>query len=310
MKITKLIETRLDIKDMSNIFNANYDNNLLNELKKRFVKRCYKSIYILDITKIIKRSKLKCKNKVLDGSLYIDILFEVDGLIYEKEEVIHNCKIIQINNNIMHAKSEFTSLQIKNISGLNIFKESEEIPVIVNMVRYNIFIDEISVSAIPFIPFEKVPTVYKITNTALDLENIKEIEAKIKKLEIELKTHAKNSKPVFTFFRNLIYPFKKEKKNYGLKKSINIDSFKSLSEDDLLYRPDLYLDDDSIFVVNGVSELKDIAVLNINNNELLIKMFNDYYKSLSTLIGFLKNYDSDKIKSKSYLWKSYEFLKK
>lgn len=152
MKIKKIYEVRLDI-ETKHMFSPDIDATIIYLLNNKYNNKCFKSFYILSVTKIIKRGSITCKNKVLDGTMYVDVMFEAEGIIYEKNEIIHKCKIIQIgNNNIIHAKSEYASIQIRNITNIDIFKENDEIPVIVNLVRYKMFLSEVTISAIPFIP--------------------------------------------------------------------------------------------------------------------------------------------------------------
>jgi hypothetical protein len=91
----------------------------------------------------------------LDGEAYVDILFEVSGIVYEEEEIIHNCKIIEIINDSMIAKSEYASIQIKIINNITVFKKGEEIPIIVKKVAYKPFENGIAIVAIPFVPIIK-----------------------------------------------------------------------------------------------------------------------------------------------------------
>ena len=172
MKVSKILETRIDVKDSSDIFCSNYDLKLLNLLRIKYKNRCFKGIFILDVKNIVRRSSLRCKNKVLDGSTYVDISFEVIGIMYEYGDIIHKCKISHINNNgTMFAKSEFASIYIKNVNGGNLFKIDDEIPVIVNMVGYTLYDKGISVSAIPLVPIIKKSTIFKVIKDEINDTN-------------------------------------------------------------------------------------------------------------------------------------------
>lgn len=312
MKVSKIIETRLDISSIDNIFCSDYDKTILNLLANKFQNRCYKSVFITSIDKIIKRSKMHCKNKLLDGSIYVDIMFECTAIIYEKQEVIHNCKIIQINNNgIMHAKATNTSLQIKNIDGVNIFKENEEIPVIVKMARYNIFEDEISVSAVPLIPIIQDVIIFKIKNQSANSKNdyskddySKDL-ADINDLEKKLKDIKTKNKSVYNFFRELLYPYKTFQKYKSIEISIKV--LESLKENQFVYKPISYLDNNVIVIEN---ENENNQVLIIEQHELINRLLFEYKKNLLYFLGFLENYNSEeKIKNKSSVWALYKHLK-
>jgi len=259
------------------------------------------------------------KNKVLDGSVYIDISFEVSGIVYEKEEIIHNCSIIQINDNgTMHAKSEHASIYIKNskeLADLLIFKKMDLIPVIVVASRYQIYDTEISISAVPLIPILKKSVVYKIVDHIAvsdefdrsDIKKIVDLDS-IKKLESDIVKASKN-KNVYNSFRKLLYPYKEYKKVIsGSVKKISLDGFSGLKTGDLVHKPVNYLDDDTYLILT--SDHKIDTQLEIEKSELEIKLFNDYYKSMITLLEFCQNYDTaDKVKAKNKVWSLYNSLK-
>ena len=326
MLIKKILETRLDIANTNDIFCADYGKNALLLLKDKYTKRCFKSVYVLDVLHIIKRSAIHCKNKVADGSGYMDVTFEVSGIIYEKGEVIHNCKIIQINNNgIMHAKSEHASLFIKNIDDTVIFKEMDEIPVIVNMAKYGMYETEISVSSYPFMPLPKKSIILKIIDDSSDLsksDKITEsigldISTELKKLESEITKIKKTNKPIYEFFKDLIYPYKSFVKIAGTSNIITYDNLsKTLAHDDLVYKPESYLDDNTYLTLNSVEKSKieslytDTVLIEVNKNDFIIHLLNEYSKNLSQFLGFLQMYDTKKkIADKKPIWSLYHHLK-
>lgn len=322
MKIKKILEVRLDISNIKDIYSPNYTNTYFQILKDKYVNHCYQSIYILDILRIVRRHDQLCKSKVLDGYTYIDISFEVLGLIYEKGEVIHNCKIIQITNNgTMHAKSEYASIYIKNTESFGIFKEMDEIPVIVNMAQYNIMDTEVSISAVPFIPIINMPTIYKIIDTSADSEYIVPSfnYDDIKQLEKAICKISSSKQKVFKFFRDLIYPYKTHKTvSYGKKHIIDsINSLSNLKNNDLLYSPISYIDDNTYLIIDEsnigkiTSEYPDIVTLNINKDDYILHVLTAYKNRLLQFIDFLQVYDTiEKIQDKSSIWKIYIMLKK
>lgn len=323
MHIVKVLETRIDLHDINDMFCADYNKNILEKLKIQYVGRCFKSMLILDILKIIRRSSPMSKNKVLDGSVYIDISFEVSGVVYEKEEIIHNCSIIQINDNgTMHAKSEHASIYIKNskeLADLLIFKKMDKIPVIVVASRYQIYDTEISISAVPLIPILKKSIIYKIvdhveyddsdkSDLSDDLNKVIDLES-IKKLESDLAKVSKN-KTIYNSFRKLLYPFKDYKRvKDGSVKNISVDGFSELNVGDLVYKPIDYLDEKNYLLLNDKHKVEGIE-LEIEKSELEIKLFNEYYKNMKTLLEFCQTYDTaDKVKELNKVWMLYNSLK-
>jgi len=315
MKIIKVVETRIDIRDITDMFCSNYDAKFLQILRNLYVRKCFKSIYILEINKIISRSDIHCKNKVLDGSTYIDISFEVTGVIYEKGEIIHNCRIIQINNNgTMHAKSEYASIKIKNVDGLVVVKENDTMPVIVHEHRCNIFEEEISILAIPFIPIVKQPIIYNITGTTKDISHI--FDFNLLQNTIKELNSAKTNKTVYKFFTELIYPYKILQKIDFQKKDITLENLNTIASGDLLYSPETYLDCDTVCILTQANkekilQLPEATILDINKNDYILYVLTDYLRRLQTLQEFLTIYDTrDKIKEKDQIWSLYKLFKK
>ncbi len=319
MKVRKILESRIDINNINDIICSDYDKNILQILKNKYENRCFKSVYILEITNIIARSSLHCKNKVLDGTVYLDVTFEVVGIVYDKGDIIHNCKIVQINNNyIMHAKSQYASLRINNITKVDIFKENDEIPVIVSMARYNIYDNEIPIIAVPLIPLTKKIILYNITepltnqNSILEEFDIDNLKTSIKAVE----KHKQNKK-IYEFFKDLLYPLKKVEKIYGTQKEISIDNLLNIQENDTYYTGYRYLDNNTYSQIdeNDVEKIKkdyeETAIVNISKKEFILNTLHEYMRDLNIFTEFLETYDTiEKINSKTIIWKLYKTFKK
>ena len=329
MKVVKILETCLDIKDINDMFCSNYNEKMMQILKSKFKNHCYKSIYILDILRIVKRSELKCKNKVLDGDVYIHISFEVSGIIYEKGDIIHGCSIVQINNNgTIHAKSKYASIYIKNIDGLTVFKEKDEIPVIVNTARYSIFETEISVSAVIFMPIVKKSIIFRILDKGESESNSASKDAIEKMVNLQLlqdlQDHVKSKKtasflPIYKTIRETIYPFKnpKNQKTYGKTLNIDLSLIDEISDSDLVYNPTSYMDNTTISLISE-SDVKLIerqypstTIVEINRMDYVVHTLNELIKNLEQFAEFLETYNTiTKFKSAQKIWAIYTLLKK
>lgn len=314
MKIEKILEARLDITDTNHMFSQNYDKIFLDMLKQKYNRKCYKSILITDVIKIIKRSNIYCKSKVLDGSMYVDIQFLVSGIIYEQEEIIHKCKIIQIHSNgIMHAKSEYAAIQISNIEGMNIFKENEEIPIIVKRVKYNLFENEITILAFPLIPLKKKIVLYKANTELNDInKQSSELLEEITTLLKDIDKYKKSYKESYEFFTTLLYPFKNNITLKADKIKIGSDLFKKLNNN-IVTNSYSYLLDDFVYILNEKTKeslFENIPIIEIPFDELVIRILSDYKKNIITVKEFIETYDSkEKIKASSHIWSVFKMLK-
>lgn len=289
----------------------------LNLLKKKFINRCYKSVFILDILEIVNRSGLNCKAKALDGNVYLDVQFKALCLVYENGEIVHNCKIIQIlSKNVILAKSEHCSIQIKNPTKIDIFKENDEIPVIVNVSRYPLFDSEISISSIPLIPTFKNSVIYVVdSNTAPIESDSKEMESLLDEIKDIKKSIEKYDKKAIKFFVELLYPYKKYKSYKSLGDVLSIQDLSKLNDNDNIYISDRYLNDDSYYKFPANFDVEKLDLLEaikttISLGELKFKLIFEHKKDLTTLLEFLQEYNIEKIKKNSIIWQIYNSLKK
>ncbi len=308
MYTEKIIETRLDLDDVNEIFCKNYDDMLLTKLRNKFSKICYKSCFILDVKKIIDRSRIRCKNKVLDGSMYIDVVFLADVLIYETHEVIHNCKILKIDNGIIHAKAENVALQIKNNKNIEIFKVDQNIPVIVMSQGYNPFLSEISILAIPLQPIKK-PKIcysYKGMDDHIDEKHLEYEMSEIAKFEQTLADIKTKNSNIYSFFIETLYPFAQPQQQDKSTTIVPIKKITTIDADTVIFRPTSKLDDDGVHT----TQIFDDCVVYMNRHDIMLKMLFDYKKDLYKLHGFLTTYDTiEKMKDTKVIWQMYKILK-
>ena len=311
MRITKKLETRLDISS-NNMYCSDYNKNFMKILKNKYLNRCYKSIYITDILQILNRSPIHCKTKTLDGEAYVDILFEVSGIVYEEEEIIHNCKIIEIINDSMIAKSEYASMQIKIINNITVFKKGEEIPIIVKKVAYKPFENGIAIVAIPFVPIIKPVIYYKISSDSIQVNKSTQLfDFKNLDKTIDTLKSLRKNKISYKFFLEFIYPYKKYRQTPGKGISLTLENLNKLKKGDIVYQPEAYLDDDNYFLLSDkdADKLK-LMFVEIDKNQLIFHILNLYEKRLIKLIEFIQIYNSkEKIKEKENVWKMYDLFK-
>jgi hypothetical protein len=312
MLITKIIETRLDINDPKLIFTRDYNDTIAKLFKERYINKCYYSMYILELVEIIKKSSIKCKNNALDGTLYVDIECKVKGIIYEKGEIIHDCKVVRLLEDIAYCKSKYSSLQVIT-NGIPL-SEGQVIPVIVNMQRYNISVDEISVSGVILQPDPEV-VVYKCEN-GNSLIDWRDIEDEIKEVQLtynELTKEAKGKEDVYKFFNELLYPYKKY---YKSEKLTFADDLKNLNDnagplvDSNLYLFRLARLDEGHFYKGIPSKGIKYSIVTMNLIDALFSMIIGYKKDISNLLGFIRTYsDIEKVESNKLIWKSFNVKK-
>ena len=293
----KTFETYIDLSNNNDIYTINLTKTLLHILNNTIVGKCFKSSYIMEITRIIKHSEIYMSYE-LDGSAYVCIQFECKVLIYHKGEVIVDCLIKKIeSNNQIHAESKYANIQIKNAE-LAPIKENDISPVIVNMVKYIPGKHLIAVMASPFIPIQTDVIMYKIINTDGNNDKwIEEQEMNISKLEANL---ASQSADVFKFFKSLLTV---ESKNTN---KINLKDIKSLKSG-VLYRDISCKYLSKCLYVQSVDQPTVVQSLDNIYKILLV----DYEKELKIIQTLCQTYSTmQKINNNSKIWNTYNIYKR
>lgn len=316
MFIKKVLETYIDITNPINIFSGDIEKMLIDKLHEKFVNKCYMSCLIIKINKIIKRSYIYM-NDTLEGDCNINIMFEVDAIEYIKNEIITGCKIIKKESNgIVLAMSKYAGIQINIPDNLSIFKEGDDIPVIVKMVRYNINQTSISILATPFMPNTEPIIYYKIIDTLSKPEEniIKSLLSQINNEELTIQNIDSNSKKIYSFFNNLLS-----------NKSQEIDYKKLFSEKSSEFKISNILNIKSGIVFNNGLDFSNPVIINItdyknNSDEKLIEesafiafstILTNHLCNLQSINGFIKYYPKiENIKKNKNIWQLYSSMKK
>ena len=281
MIIKKILESYIDISDPKEMFSNDKESMLINKLTEKFVGICYMSCYIIKINKIIRRSYIYM-NDTLNGDSHISIMFEVDAIIYNTNEIINGCLIIKKElNGIIHGKSEYAGIQISTQPNMSIFKEGDIVPVIVKRVRYNINQSSVSVLAMPFIPIKPELIRYNITDT-INKNQIIELNNLITQIKTDTEKNNKLSssdKKIYNFFNDLLSQ-KISKPDKHIKK-INITQILELKSC-IIYKLENVFDDPFVYYESSDSDKKDSKTKDSDKKDSSISNGFLYEKSEST----------------------------
>jgi hypothetical protein len=243
MLTKKIIQVGVDLLDVNHIYNPNKEEFLMNALKTKYVNKCYQSILIKKISLIIKHSLTYINTASINGVCYINVLFEVEGIIISPGTICHGCVVESTNNTgiiidnpnisgMLLANSTFsiyqTNQQTKNYinSIMRSLSRSLIIPVIVLEAKYETGQNKITINGIPFIPIAIGTIIYEVkqesdTNTV----DAKKMETLLEQLLEEYKLHLKliktNNKGRNFFKENVMNPFKKKFENSDLFSNCN-----------------------------------------------------------------------------------------
>lgn len=314
MRINKVFDIILNITDINHIFVKKFDDKLIELLSEKYLNRCFMSSYIVKINKIINRSLLELNQNDLDCSFNISVQFEAECLIYNKNEIILDMEIQEIvNNNIITKKDNILAL-IKNNQDLSIFKKGDKIPITVGKVKYSLGSDKISINSYPFIPILDNIKYYKINkldSSEIDLLN-DEILNSIKEEENVKLNILKNKNNNWNYFKELIYPYKKNIELKDIKNKVDLlELTKNLDkyENQIIEVNDKYDISDRIIILHKENEVNNY----IKNNMYLIiyDVLKKYYLNLKLINDLSNIYNTEKlIKENQTIFNIYTKYKK
>ena len=330
--IQKTIMCRLNLANVSVQFCPDYKQMRMDELQKQYVGYCSHGLFITRIVEILQSSQIRTNSKSSDGKMHVDILALVEGITYEKDEIIPDAKVAKITDTIAIATSKYASINI-NIGKINILKVGDITPVIVRMAQYNKFTDKIAVAANVFLPATK-PKQYMLAcegEYKQDAE-IQQLLTSINECKSRLDKLSTDEKKTVAHFNDLLYSAKKVEKYDTLKlngvnggkadiavqKTSIVDAENKIDDGVVLFVPESkYLDDvvyigrkfkyegdvwkhnNQVVLVSGVSSIDAYKIVLI-----------EHYKQLYTLIKLAETYpDKDAISKSGHIWKLYEMNK-
>jgi hypothetical protein len=310
MIVTKILETTIDLFDSKDIYTADVEAMLIKMLENRYKNKCFKSILILDIHKIIRYSDIKLVDNRLDGAAFINVQFEVKGVILVKGEILTDCKVTEIITTGIIVEHKYAGGLI--IPGqknqiYNIIKKGQKIPIIISDVRYNIGQTEISIRGIPFTPQHIKNIYYNIDYGLYEDEDVK-LKQLIDDYNNELKLHDEIKNKSYEFFKELLYPYKTYNKIKA--ENINID-FKTLSNINsgiVAYLSEEEKSDSFIYKIDKINDSKE--VINSSLYPALIDIINRRIMYLQNLRELVKYYNTkEKIQENMKYWQVCQMFK-
>jgi hypothetical protein len=297
MHITKVFTTTIDIVDCLEQY-TNIDVLIMKKLQDRYVKKCHMSMLILSVDKIIRRSSVHISSNRLDGSMYVDVEFAVSGVVFIAGEILHNCKIIEINAQTITAEHPYAIIKLQKTSlpvSDAIFKTlkiDQIIPVIVQLDRYMANKSTATMLATPYVPQPFANIVYSI-NKPLDDKQIEQLKSLLELVSDEEKKHSsiKDTKS-YAVFSTIMYPYL-NKQQFAKSKlyetmdlkpiDLNINAIQSISNGCIIYPSE---DQPNKRFFHG----KGIGTVQASLFMIVSSVVNKYLNYLQALRGFVETY--------------------
>jgi hypothetical protein len=295
--INKLIEVGIDVQNCIGLYTD--PNNIIQIARNRYVGRCFRSCYILNIENIKRQSECVINQDGPPSFGTLSIICEVRAIIYGIGEIINGCKVINKNQNgILICETDNTSIILAPHPMFKSIIEGQLISVRVVAVRYSNGADKISVSATPYLP-DKVNTVYKIGPVMPDMGDLfADILSKIKYEESEMIRLKTEKKKAWDTFDQLLYAYNDDQKPAAGAKVLNIKEIinggwgQYVSRDPKirLSTPDIYSYDTRDAIPPDAIIVADLTTPNV-----IIMMLDSYLSHLRTIREMINIYSTEEL---------------
>jgi len=300
MIIEKNIEVKLDIENETE-FCQDFENNIKKQLEEIYIGRCYNNILILQIKNILLHSDVMVQGTGARVYGSINITFTVSGIVYNYREGIVDATIIKKSNSTLLAENKYCKIfvQLTLVNNQNVLeglKEKQMIPVRTLDCRYDIKSPVISVFAELYKP--KTTTEYYDLSpfkpgdtTAYILKQISQTEAEYKELE------AKNTQRC-NFYINIYYAYVNQKKYEGVDL---LDLAKGEYTGPVKHSPQIRLNER---MIEKSEPIQSEFLKTKQNSELVVnQLLINYMNNLRFLIDLMTNFNEEKDKESSNLWR-------
>lgn len=308
MKVIKQLTTQIDIKDMGEAFSGDIQGVIMKHLEDRYVGQCHQSCLVIKILEIVRRSFAKISQMSLQGQIYINVDFRVEAIEYGKGEglTVQVKEIDDTYNYILSERESNTAVSMRRSKALRVVKVGQWLPIRVVSRKYQMRKTMITVTAVLYLLPQDPSYIFEIDpltkeekeELQIDLDDIKELEAQIKKI----------GKPLLKFFNDMLYPF--ETKKLTDRKG-NPSDMKKLSASGLLVRHERTDKmTPTIQVLKKTKEYNEQA--SKQPAKLVYKAFlNDYKLHLMMMIELCTEFKEKKLRdSHKNVWSIYKSYKK
>lgn len=306
MLIIKVIEVGLNIRDPINVYVDK--DNILRILEDRLLKRCHRGCFIEKINRIVKTTPCVINQDGSPGFGTIGVTVEVLATIYKPGEIINGCVVTNKDKNgIIICSTDKAFVMLKSHDILESIQRDQTISVRVGAASYKIGAEKIAVNAVPYL-LSSTPIVFKVSN-AINQVLLEETISKVKEEEMRSAELKKSDEKLWNYFDMLLYAYKTEQKSPPDAKTFNIvelatngvpNGITYLSRDPRINQstPQVY----------GFAELRSAPVgsiirPNLENDNVIILLLEDYYNHLRTIREMMGLYGSPAmIESHRNLW--------
>lgn len=198
--------TQWDTSDPTILYSTDMRATLKTHLTKKYVGKCFKRCYIVDIIDIVKYSPPVLESMRNGGSARIAVQFRIRGVIYDRFEVIPDAKIVEVTESgKLILRSKYASISVAANVKLQPFRVGMTIPVRAYDCGYVPYRDTVSVTAIPFAPKVAPTQTFDVVLSQDDQAQLEPQIARVKELATQFAAHPDHAK-----WRDFLDPKNKE----------------------------------------------------------------------------------------------------
>ncbi len=297
MFINKIFDVKLNIDNVNIIFTKDINGAILELVERKFTNKCYLSVYILNINKILNRSLIETVQSDLNGLLEVCVQFEAECITYSTGETIMNVVANNTINNIMSLSNEYCDVVMKLNKNTLEFEKGQPLIIKVGKAKFDPVSDKININAYPFIPLIERQLFYKITTISDSVkEKLGEIRTNIDVEEERKKDISKAKNHKWDHFDKLVHPYKKDISKESIKKNTTVDVF------DITELQDTIISYDSeINMSNRLICKYDTAetFIECDSFEIVYDVFKVYYLHLKLINDLATTYNTDALIEKN-----------
>jgi hypothetical protein len=281
MKIIQSFDTSLDLSDVSKIYRP-LESSLLEEIKSRYEKKCYKSCYIIEVKEIIHRSSCEISTDHQQCIGKLNVIFTALVEVYTPGNIIPVCELqLKRNNGEFIAESADAKIHLvplQNDKILPAFKAGDKFPIQVKSITYGCFQEKATVIGSlpdirpePLVIYKINPALYKRILEDDQLDVIKKFNTTLEDINKWINSLSPAEKNKLDEYISATYPYK-ENKNPTIQK---ISQFNFTDIEDLKKLNDMK---QPFYVCYPpeISRSKPIAyIVNANNNSYKNHIFDE-----------------------------------
>lgn len=187
--------TQWDTTDPNVLYSTDMRATLKTHLAKKYVGKCFKRCYIIDILDIVAYSPPVLESMRNGGSARIAVQFRIRGIVYDRYEVIPDAKIVEVTEDgKLLLRSKYASIIVAANPKLQAFRVGMTVPVRVYDCGYIPYRDTVSVTAIPFVPKVAQTQTFDVVLSPDDRTQLEPQLAKVKELAAQFAAHPDHAK--------------------------------------------------------------------------------------------------------------------